>query len=54
MREFKDSVSGLTDDDDDRETKRPPAELPTATSDSDEIAEPHGVPAEKTERETVS
>ena len=34
MREFKDSVSGLTDDDDDRETKRPPAELPTATSDS--------------------
>ena len=29
MREFKDSVSGLTDDDDDRETKRPPAELPT-------------------------
>jgi sec-independent protein translocase protein TatA len=54
MREFKDSVSGLTDDDDDRETKRPPAELPTATSDSHEIAEPQGVPAEKTERETVS
>ena len=54
MREFKDSVSGLTDDDDDRETKRPPAELPTATSDPHEIAEPQGVPAEKTERETVS
>ena len=53
MREFKDSVSGLTDDED-RETRRPPAELPAATSDSDDIAEPQGVPAEKSEREPVT
>ncbi len=56
MREFKDSVSGL-DDRDDRETIHPPAELPAASSDSSEPAtpaEPHGVPAEETERERVS
>jgi sec-independent protein translocase protein TatA len=52
MREFKDSVSGLTDDDD-RETRRPPAELPAASSEPD-TAEPQGAPAEETERERVS
>ena len=54
MREFKDSVSGLTDDDDDRERKRPPAELPSASSEPDTPADPHGIPAEETERERVS
>jgi sec-independent protein translocase protein TatA len=51
MREFKDSVSGL---DDDRETRHSPAELPATTSDPDEMADPHGIPADKTERERVS
>ena len=54
MREFKDSVSGLTDDDDDREAKRQPAELPSASSEPDTPADPHGIPAEETERERVS
>ncbi len=53
MREFKDSVSGL-DDRDDRETIHPPAELPVASSDPATPAEPHGIPAEETERERVS
>ncbi|MBA3562112.1 MAG: twin-arginine translocase TatA/TatE family subunit [Actinobacteria bacterium] len=53
MREFKDSVSGL-DDRDDRETIHPPAELPAASSDPATPAEPHGIPAEETERERVS
>ncbi len=51
MREFKDSVSGL---DDDRDTVRQPAELPAASSEPEEPAEPHGIPAEETERERVS
>ncbi len=51
MREFKDSVSGLTDE---RETIHPPAELPVASSDPATPAEPHGIPAEETERERVS
>ena len=49
MREFKDSVSGM----DERETTYPPAELPAA-SDPATPAEPHGIPAEETERERVS
>ena len=53
MREFKDSVSGL-DDRDDRETIHPPSELPAASSKPDTPAEPHGVPAEETERERVT
>jgi sec-independent protein translocase protein TatA len=53
MREFKDSVSGLTDDDD-RETTRPPAELPAASSEPDTPAKPQGVPAEEAERERVT
>jgi Sec-independent protein translocase protein TatA len=50
MREFKDSVSGL---DDDRPTTTH-AELPASSSEPDTPAEPHGVPAEETERERVS
>ena len=50
MREFKDSVSGL----DERETTPPPAELPAAPSEPATPADPHGVPAEETERERVS
>jgi sec-independent protein translocase protein TatA len=56
MREFKDSVSGM-DDKDDRDDRddRPStaAELPAAPSEPT-LAEPDRVPAEKTERETVS
>ena len=52
MREFKDSVSGM--DADERETIHPPAELPAASSDPATPAEPHGIPAEETERERVS
>ncbi len=52
MREFKDSVSGLTDDDD--RDRRPPAELPSASSQPDTPAAPHGIPAEETERERVT
>jgi hypothetical protein len=43
MREFKDSVTGM-----DEKPSASPAELPSAGS------EPDPVPAEKTERETVS
>ena len=50
MREFKDSVSGM----DERETTYPPAELPAASADPATPAEPHGIPAEETERERVS
>jgi len=50
MREFKDSVSGL----DETETITPPAELPVPPSEPATPAEPHGVPAEETERERVS
>ena len=48
MREFKDSVSGV----DDRPTATPP-ELPPAASEPTR-AEAEPVPAEKTERETVT
>jgi sec-independent protein translocase protein TatA len=51
MREFKDSVSGI---DDERETTTPPAELPVAPSEPAPPADPHGIPAEETERERVS
>ncbi len=52
MREFKDSVSGLTDD---KETTYPPAAgLPAASSEPDTPADPHGIPADETERERVS
>ena len=53
MREFKDSVSGI-DDDRPTTTTTTPAELPSASSEPDTLAEPHGVPAEETERERVS
>jgi sec-independent protein translocase protein TatA len=53
MREFKESVTGM-DDRDDRDDRSPTAaELPAAPSDPTP-AEPDRVPAEKTERETVS
>ncbi len=50
MREFKDSVSGL----DDKETTYPPAELPPSSAEPDQPADPHGIPADQTERERVS
>jgi sec-independent protein translocase protein TatA len=50
MREFKDSVSGMDDRDDRSSTA---AELPAAPSEPTPT-EPDRVPAEKTERETVS
>ena len=51
MREFKDSVSGL---DDKEPTYAPAAELPPASSEPVTPADPHGIPAEETERERVS
>jgi sec-independent protein translocase protein TatA len=48
MREFKDSVSGM-----DEKEPSPSAELPAAPSEPTRN-EPDRVPAEKTERETVT
>jgi sec-independent protein translocase protein TatA len=53
MREFKDSVSGMDDKDDRDDRPSTAAELPAAPSEPTP-AEPDRVPAEKTERETVS
>jgi sec-independent protein translocase protein TatA len=50
MREFKESVTGMDDRDD---TPSTAAELPAAPSEPTP-SEPDRVPAEKTERETVS
>jgi sec-independent protein translocase protein TatA len=51
MREFKESVSGM--DDRDERPSSTAAELPAAPSEPTP-AEPDRVPAEKTERETVT
>ena len=53
MREFKESVTGMDDRDDREDRPSTAAELPAAPSDPTP-AEPDRVPAEKTERETVS
>jgi sec-independent protein translocase protein TatA len=53
MREFKESVTGMDDRDDRDDRSSTAAELPAAPSDPTPT-EPDRVPAEKTERETVS
>ncbi|MGH3133838.1 MAG: twin-arginine translocase TatA/TatE family subunit [Gaiellaceae bacterium] len=51
MREFKDSVSGIGDEE---SSPRPPAGLPAAPSEPASPTETDSTAAEKPERETVS
>jgi sec-independent protein translocase protein TatA len=59
MREFKDSVSGMTDDRDDEYATPAPAELPppaqrpASPTDPTGVNDPEPVPAEQPKRETV-